>query len=183
MFTLENHIVKPNTETLLIKEFLAIWEYDKSPKKEKALYNLAYVFFLVNPTKVNPFYGYSEADRSLKILQHLKIKEIDLFPDTLLNKAISFYTDYWNNLSPAKAYYESALLAAKQLQMFFNKLDINKLNAKTGNPLYKPAEITKALKETEDVLKTLLSLKNKIEEQSFENVKTKANRDINPFEE
>jgi hypothetical protein len=183
MFTLENNIVRPNTETLLVKEFLDIWEYDKSTKKEKALYNLAYIFFLVNPTKVNPFYGYAEKDRSAKIIQHLKIKDTDLFPNTLINKAVKFYSNYWETLSPAKAYYESSLKAADQLRKFFDTLDISKVNAKTGNPLYKPAEITKALKETEDVLKTLLSLKSKVEEQSFENVKTKANRDINPFEE
>lgn len=66
MFTVENNIVKPNTETLLVKEFLDIWEYDKSIKKEKALYNLAYVFFLVNPTKINPFYGYPKKIEVLK---------------------------------------------------------------------------------------------------------------------
>lgn len=183
MFILENNIVKPTTETLLIKEFLNIWEQDKSVKKEKALYNLAYIFFLVNPTKLNPFYGYSEKDRGVKILQHLKIKDVDILPNRLLNPAIKFYKEYWENISPAKAYYDSSLKAAEQLQKFFNKLDIHKVNAKTGNPLYKPAEITKALRETEDVLKTLLSLKNKVEEQSFENVKTKANRAVNPFEE
>ena len=35
MFILENNIVKPTAETLLIKEFLNIWEQDKSVKKKK----------------------------------------------------------------------------------------------------------------------------------------------------
>ena len=55
-------------------------------------------------------------------------------------------------------------------------------NIKTGNLLYKPADITRALKDTNDILKTMNSLKEKVYQELYEDSKAKGGREVNYFE-
>jgi hypothetical protein len=59
---------------------------------------------------------------------------------------------------------------------------LNKVNPRTGNPLYKPADITRALKEVNDIIRTLNSIKEKVYQELAEDSKGKAGREINYFE-
>jgi hypothetical protein len=49
-------------------------------------------------------------------------------------------------------------------------------------PMYKPREITSALRDTYEVMKTLNALEEKVNEQLFESMKTVGNKEINHFE-
>ena len=49
-------------------------------------------------------------------------------------------------------------------------------------PLYKPKDISGAINDSEQNIRTLHNLKEKVEQELFEAVKTRSNRQINPFE-
>ena len=65
---------------------------------------------------------------------------------------------------------------------FFTTVDLNAINARTGNLLYKPADITRALKDVNDVIKTLASTRQKVIQEIAEDAKGKGGREINYFE-
>ena len=65
---------------------------------------------------------------------------------------------------------------------FFLNFDLNERNTRTGMPLYKPKDISGAINDSEQNIRTLHNLKEKVEQELFEAVKTRSNRQINPFE-
>jgi len=180
MFIIEDTIVKPTPESLMVTVFKNIWEKDKSSRKEIALKNLALVEFFVSPKKSNPFYGYDKADRKEKILKAISLDVKDIYKKEV-DEAILFYEDYIKECSPSLTYYNSAIEAANKMKGFFSTFSLSE-RTKSGTPVYKPGDITKALQDTDKVLNTLNTLRQKVEQDIYENFKTKSNRDINPFE-
>lgn len=180
LFAVENHIAKPNTETLLISPFKEIWERDKSEGKEIALKELTFVEFMSSKKKTNPYAGYEDDKRFNKLKETLF--EEDWEPDELIERALVKIKDFQEEASPTYQYYLSASRAASKMRTFFNEFDINERNERNGNPIYKPSDITRALNDTDKVLQNLNSLKEKVEQELFEQTKTKGNKTINPFE-
>ena len=180
MFIIEDGFVKVSPEALLIEPVKVLWEKDKTKRKEVALLQIAYVVFMLSPKKNNPFYGFKEEERESRIMKNLKIKK-DFIQEEDVVKFYDFYKDYLRESSPTLRYYESALAAAKTVQDFLGTVDLNK-KTKTGTPLYKPVDITRALKDTEEVVQNLFNLKDRVEQELSESGKTVRNRQINPFE-
>lgn len=180
MFIVKDLTVTIDPALLLIEVYANIWNRDTSPKKEIAMKNFGILYFLCSPKKTNPFYGYPKEIRREKVFEALLVKEEEFF-EKEIEEAILFYEQYLNEASPSKAYYESVLNASEKLKKFFNTIDFS-LRTKGGTPLYKPADITRALQDTDKVITTIHSLKQKVDQELFESNKTTKNRKVNPFE-
>ena len=180
MFIVKDLKVTIDPELLLIGVYADIWNKDTSPRKETAMKNFGILYFLCSPKKSNPFYGYPEEVRREKIFEALAVKEEEFYEEEV-GEALLFYEEYLNEASPSKVYYESVLNAAEKLKSFFNTIDFD-LRTKGGAPLYKPADITRALQDTDKVITTIHSLKQKVDQELFESNKTTKNRKVNPFE-
>ena len=173
----------PSPELLTLKEFAEIW---KQYPKEDAITIFSYIFFSYSHSKKNIFLGYSEQERPLKVISSLSGSDETLEmlknPTELIINAAKRLIQSEDEASPSMAYYKSALVAAQKMQDFFNTFDIRQKNLKTGAPFYKPSDITRALKETSDVLRTLQSLREKVEQESFEESRARKQRKVNRFE-
>jgi hypothetical protein len=180
IFIVEDYKVMPTAEALSIKAFKNIW--NSSDEKETLLSKFAYIEFMCSYKPTNPFIGYLDPEeRKQKIIEKIDmtIEECD---DDLIVEAIKVYEELQNNASPSLNFYMAALEASKTMIDFFNDVDLNKKNSRTGNPLYKPADITKALKDTYEILKTMNSLKEKVHQEIYDSSKGKGGRVINYFE-
>ena len=191
LFIVENNIVKPNPETLLIQPFNLIWDQDESERKDWAMQQFMFIEFMMSMKKSNPFNGYTDNDERLHyvLLHHRRLTKDSStgepnnpFDIPLVISAMEVYKEFQDKAVPSAKYYNSAVAAADKLSQFFLDFDMNDTNERTGNPLYKPADITRALKETSEILKTLGSLREKVEQEIFESGKGKAGREINVFE-
>ena len=180
LFTLENKIVKPNIETLLISPFTEIWERDTNPGKFVAMEEFTYIEFMVSVNKTNPYKGYPEDERRARLNKDI-MKHDDYVPDELVLKGITVLQDFQANASATYNYYMSVKKAALRLQNFFNTFDLDAKNEKTGNPLLKPKDITSALNDTERVLQNLTILEEKVNNEIFESVKTKGQKTVSVF--
>ena len=180
LFTVENRIVRPNTETLLIPPFKDIWERDKTKGKTFALEDFAYMEFMTSYKKTNPYAGYDPNLRKERIKADI-ITKAGWKEDKLIVEGMKKIEEFQMNASVTYTYYTATRKAAEQMKVFFNNLNIGDVNFKTGNPLYKPADITRAMKDSEEVMRTLDSLKDKVEQELFENTKTKGQKEISPF--
>ena len=180
LFVIEEHTVYPKAEVLLIHPFNKIWARDKSKKKVVALAEMSFIEFMSSSKSSNPFKGYGEEVRAIKI------KERILFPkkwkaDALVLEGMSSLVLFQTEASVSYSYHQAAKLAAEQMKEFFTNLNIRECNLKTGNPLFKPKDITSALMDTGKVLANLKELEIKVETETFEVEKIKSGKDISPF--
>ena len=185
LFTVENNIVRPTAEALLLRPFNNIWESDTTSKKDIAIAKFAYIEFMCSYKRSNPFIGYTNKDdRKLKIIGSLNIENAlnEILEDNNVKEAIDLYNKLQEEASPSLRFYESAVQASEKMIEFFESFDLMAVNGRTGNLLYKPADITRALKDTNDILKTMNSLKEKVYQELYEDSKAKGGREVNYFE-
>lgn len=177
LFTVENSTALPNTETLLISPFKDIWERNKN--KETAIKEFTFIELMTSKKKTNPYAGYSDTEREIKLKALLFDKNWK--PDNLILEGIAKVIEFQKEASPTYSYYTSVLEATEKMKDFFKTFDINETNEK-GVRTFKPNEIVMAIANTDKVLQNLNSMKEKVEQELFEQTKTKSNKQINPFE-
>ena len=180
LFKVEKKNVIPHTETLMVSPYKEIWERDESERKEFALEDLAFIEFMGSVKKTNPYSGYSEDIKRTKIIEDIITRD-DWEEDSLIVEGIRKLEELQRDASPTYNYYMSAKMAAEKMQNFFNGFSMSDVNMKTGNPLYKPRDITSALNDTSKVLQNLSDLREKVDNEVFEVTKNKGQKIISPF--
>ena len=179
LFTVENLIAIPNTETLLVSPFKEIWERDTTKNKDIAIKEFTFIELMSSKKKSNPYGGYSDNERFKKLRDMLFDESWE--QDLLIEQALIKVSEFQKEGSPTYSYYLSVLEAAEKIKDFFKNFDINERNDK-NIPIYKPGDITKALNDTDKVLQNINSMKEKVEQELFEQTKTRSNKSINHFE-
>ena len=180
LFVINDKIVFPKTETLLIYPFKDIWERDSSPGKEIALQELAYIEFMVSMMKSNPFREYPE-DKKDSVIRNEIISDKDWQPDELVEAGMKKIIQIQTDGSLTYRYWMSNKAALEKQIDFFENVDVNERNFKTGNPIYKPKDIPDAVANAEKVLTTINTLKTKVDEEIFESSKMRSDKIISPF--
>lgn len=180
LFQIEGKAVFPNSETLLISPFKEIWDRDRTPGKENAIQEFAYIEFMTSMLKSNPYREYPE-DRKDTVIRADIITQIDWQPDDLVLQAMEKVKEWQEDGSISYTYWMSNKKAAEKMIDFFNTFDINEVNPKTLNPIYKPRDITSAIADAEKTLTTLNALKKKVDEEVFESTRNKGDKIISPF--
>ena len=180
LFIVQDKLVAPNPETLLIDPFKTIWERDKTKSKEVATQEFTYIEFMASMKKSNPFKGYGENIKESKIRESV-IKIKNWSPDNFVKQGIVELKKFQTEASATYSYYISVKNATEGMQEFLNNVDLSERNAKTGTPIYKPKEVTSALIDTEKVLTNLKNIEVKVEEELFESTKTRGQKEISYF--
>ena len=180
IFHIENSIVKPTTEILLVPEFSFIWNRDKSAKKSVALKEFSYIEFLLSPKKTNPFAGYKEEIKGSKIVESLWKGEYWI-PDDSVEKACIQYSKFLEEASPSWRYYLAVKKSVENVKKFLETVDLQEKTEK-GMPVYKIGDIINAQKNANEVLKSLSDLEERVQQELFESSRTKAGKEINHFE-
>ncbi len=180
LFDINDKVVFPHAETLMIEPFKEIWERDKSKGKEIALKEFAYIEFISSMRKTNPYKGYSEKEKSSKIIKDL-FKDTKWKPDTLVLQGINKVKEFQMEASVTYSYFLAVKESVEKIKEFLKTVNLAERNFKTGMPVYKPKELTSALVDTEKVLANLKSIESKVEEELFEETRNKANKEISLF--
>lgn len=181
LFVLENTIAKPNVETLLISPFKEIWDRDTTKDKTQAIKEFTYIELITSKKKSNPYSGYPENIIGTKIKEMLKLPD-SWQPDELIKQGIEKVEEFNKEASPTYLVYRDALRTAEKTRKFLVDIDLSEVNERTGNKIYKPKDVTSALIDTEKIVQTLHSLREKVEQEMFDSVKTRGNKNINPLE-
>ena len=180
LFEINDKVVFPNAETLLIRPFKQIWERDESPAKHNALEEFAFIEFITSMKKTNPYKDYGE-DKKYEVIVDAVITQENWEPDELVKEGIEYLENIQKHGSATYSYYMSVKRAAENMKEFFDNVDLSERNFKSGNPIYKPSDITRALNDTEKVLANLNALKKKVEEDLYEETKNRSDKKISPF--
>ena len=181
LFKVERRRVIPNTETLLLYPFKDIWERDTSKEKKLATEDLSYIEFCTSVKNTNPYAGMPKSQVEAVVRKDVISRE-DWQEDQLIKDGKAYLDKMQREGSPTYNYYMSAKKAAEKMQDFFDNFDLTKdINVKTGNPMYKPGDITRALNDTSKILKNLDDLKQKVDNEIFESTKEKGGRKESPL--
>jgi hypothetical protein len=181
LFTIESKVVSPSTETLLIPVFKQIWDRDESLDKRFAIEDFSYIEFMASIQKSNPYSGYSENQRAEKIIKDIITRAEWDQNDPLLLQGIDKLKEFQAEASVTYNYYMAAKSAAEKMQQFFIGFSMNDVNLRTGAPIFKPKDITSALNDTSRVLENLNTLREKVDNEIFEEVKKKGQKIVSPF--
>ena len=156
LFIIENKKVTPNPETLLIEPFSKIWERDKSEYKQYAIEDLSFIEFVTSFKESNPYRQYPE-DTKHSVVKKEIITRKDWVKDELILEGIEKVKIFQTEGSTVYLNYLAVKKAREKVIKFLDTFDINKVNPKTLNPLYKLKDINDAMsglnKITEDIKK------------------------------
>lgn len=180
LFEVENNVAKPNTETLLISPFREIWGRDKSRDKTTAIKEFTFIEFMISKRKTNPYAQY-DIDLRSEELKKVIFDDPNWEPDDLITQGMEYLHTLQTEGSAGYTYLLAAEEGLRKMKNFFLRFDLNE-RTKSGMPVYKPKEITTAMNDLNENLKTLNSLRERVEQDIYEITKTRTNRDINPFE-
>ena len=159
LFRIINNNPYITEEALCINEFSVIWKRDESPNKEKAIQELAYIYFFIEYT--SPYNIYSE-DLKKTILNRDIIKIEKYKPEKEILAAIKKYDELQQ--TPSMEFLKSALVAAKKTQEYFNTIDYTERDEQ-GKPIFKVGEVSKALKECSGIMDTIEKLSEKVKKE------------------
>lgn len=180
LFIVEGQAVIPTPEVLLTSPFKEIWDRDEDPNKDNARAEFKYMEFMTSSLRTNPYKGYSGIQKEIKIKEACGFDQ-DWTPDDLVQQGMEIIEEFQIEASENYQYYLSALKAAEELKKFFSTPNILKSVDDKGKPIYKPRDITSALKDTESIITNLNGLKNKVEEELFTKKKVRSDKKISPF--
>ena len=184
LFELIGNRAKPVTEALLIYPFKDIWSRDSSTNKSNAIKEFTFIEFMSSIKPTNPYVGYSEDERREKLCKDIfdgKRKDLLLKQDKVVEDGIEYIKDLQYNGSATYRYYAANLEGANKLRKFFLDLDMSEKN-KSGMPVYKPNEITKALNDADKILTSLANMRSKVEKEIYDMERARGDKQINYFE-
>ena len=180
LFQIEGMAAKPHPEALLVEPIKSMWERDKSKDKERAIKELTICEFVSSEKSSNPFAGYHPDERLTNILLRIDMPP-DWEFDPLCQEVVDFLLHCQVEASMSFTYLQSVKNAANKLKKFFNNFDMNERNERNGNPVFKPAEITRALKDSDDILTNLMKLTEKVNKEITTTERTKGGNIVSEF--
>lgn len=171
----------PSIHALMIHPFKEIWEADESVEKTEAIKIFSYVELVCSPKKSNPYFGYSETDRPPKVKKEIWGDNPPEDP-TIIIEAVIKYKELLENDSITYSLFISSINASEELKDYLSSIDLNERTG-GGSAVIKPKDVTAALKEIPDVMKSLETMRNKVNGELLEEAKTRNSREIGLYEE
>jgi len=165
-------------EGLAIPAFKKLWDNDKSKDKEKALNEIKYVVFLVDPVK-SPYRDIDELMKESVIRADL-FKDSGWVPNQDVLDAIKKYTElrYTTTLKVLRA----AKTAVEQLASYFSEVDF-KLKDNLGRPVYDINDLATNLGRVGTIIKSLNTLEDAARKELTEGTRVKGGTEIGYFED
>lgn len=149
LFEFKNYKLTIADEAYLLKPFKVIWDRDKSKNKDKALMELGYVYFFVDP-RSDYQYIIDEKERSKAICEGEGIS--DWFKvDKEITSAIDFYKSF---KSMSSLLLDDTRVAIDKVRKFLRDLDLSLLDDK-GKPVYSINSITSTIKMIPQLVRDL----------------------------
>jgi hypothetical protein len=182
LFEVSGKTVIPTTEALLIEPYKIIWDRDTSPGKEQAIEDFTFIEFITSQLKSNPYKGYSKEKKEQVIVTECCKSRDNYKPmtDPLIVAGIKRIEKFQEEASPTYSLYKDALEGKNKVQQFLKTVDLTK-RTNQGAAVYKPKDVTNALLDIDRVSASLTKLKEKVEQELFDEIKTRAAKSISPF--
>lgn len=149
LFKYEGYKVVISEEAFGLKVFRQIWNRDRSVNKDKAIMELSYVYFMVDP-RSDYQYIVDKDERSKAIIEGEGLPE-NWKPDKVVIEAMQFYSSI---KSTSALLLEDTRVAIDKVRQFLKTVDLEALDEK-GKPIYTINSITSTIKMIPQLIKDL----------------------------
>lgn len=149
LFKFEGYKVVISEEAFALKVFRQIWNRDRSVNKDKAIMELSYVYFMVDP-RSDYQYIVDKDERSKAIIEGEGLPE-NWKPDKVVIEAMQFYSSI---KSTSALLLEDTRVAIDKVRQFLKTVDLEALDEK-GKPIYTINSITSTIKMIPQLIKDL----------------------------
>lgn len=172
IFEVRNGKLTLTEDALSYKALRAIWDDDSSDKKEKAMDAFYYIYHTLDPR--SGYAGMKEEHRE----ESVKRNELRAgFKKTkLIEAGYQFYKMMIYDADPIFPLVQAAKGAVYKLEQYYNNVDPH-------DEKFKITDLTKTLKDMSGLIKSYQELEVQVTEKAkVATTRTRANREINPFE-
>lgn len=149
LFKYEGYKVVISEEAFALKVFRQIWNRDRSVNKDKAIMELGYIYFMVDP-RSDYQYLVDEEERSKAIIEGEGLP-INWKPDRIVSEAMQFYSRF---KPTAALLLEDTRVAVEKLRKLLRDIDLQETDDK-GRPVYTLNTITATIKQVPSLAKDL----------------------------
>ncbi len=172
LFNYNDYKIDISPEAFALKAFRAIWQRDKSSKKEKAIQEFGYIYFMCDPRSSYMFY-IDEEDRANNIKQDEGLDK-KWKPDSLLLDAMEQYKRMVKTTSSELL--NRSRMAADKLGIELANIDFGRLD-KNDKPVYTINTVAAALKNLPDVVKNLIDAEKMVSQELDEKSTMRGGKD------
>lgn len=149
LFKYEGYKVVISEEAFALKVFRQIWNRDRSINKDKAIMELGYVYFMIDP-RSDYQYLVDEEERSKAIIEGEGLPN-NWKPDKIVTEAMQFYSRF---KPTAALLLEDTRVAVEKLRKLLRDINLQDTDDK-GRPLYTLNTITATIKQVPSLAKDL----------------------------
>ena len=149
LFKYEAYKVVISEEAFALKAFRQIWNRDRTVNKDRAIMELGYVYFMIDP-RSDYQYLVDEEERSKAIIEGEGLP-LDWKPDKLVKEAMDFYGKF---KPTAALLLEDTRYAVDKLRRLLRDIDLDEKDEK-GKPVYTLNTITATIKQVPSLAKDL----------------------------
>ena len=149
LFKYEGYKIVISEEAFALKVFRQIWNRDRTASKDKAIMELGYVYFMIDP-RSDYQYLVDEDERSKAIIEGEGLPS-DWKPDKLVKEAMDFYGKF---KPTAALLLEDTRYAIDKLRKLLRDINLEDKDDK-GKPVYTLNTITATIKQVPSLAKDL----------------------------
>lgn len=161
LFKYENYKVQISEEAICLLPFKKLWERDKTKNKDRALSELAYVYFMEDPAS-DYQYLVDREERSKAIIEGEGLKNWK--PDKQVKEAMGFYSSF---KTTSALILEDTRYAANNLRKSLREIDLQAVDDR-GKPIYTVASIISAIKQVPQLVKELAEAERAVAKEMVE---------------
>ena len=177
LFRYEGYNLTISEEAFMLKPFRDIWKRDKSKGKDKALQELAYIYFMEDSRSDYQIYVDKE-ERSNQVKLGEGIPE-SWKPDKLVTEAQEFYAGF---KSEAALLLEDIRVAITKLREFIKTIDLSAVDDK-GKPIYTLNTYTATIKQIPELITSLDEAEKSIHKEAVTSDKVRGSVEKAMFED
>lgn len=149
LFKYEGYKVEISEEAFALKVFRQIWNRDRTVNKEKAITELGFIYFMIDP-RSDYQYIVDEEERAAAIIEDEGLPA-GWKPDKLVQEAMVFYGKF---KPTAALLLEDTRYAVEKLRKLLRNIDLDEKDDK-GKPVYTLNTITATIKQVPGLAKDL----------------------------
>lgn len=149
LFKYEGYTLNILEEALCLKPFRALWVRDKSEKKERAIMELGFCYFMEDPRSDYQFI--TDEEERIKAIKEGEGFKPDWKPDATVLAAQKLYASF---KSTSALLLEDTRYAVDKLRKQLRDIDLDAVDDK-GKPIYTLNTITSTIKQIPNLVKDL----------------------------
>lgn len=149
LLTYEGYNLTIDPMLLTLKPFKAIWARDKTEKKDRAIQEIAYVYFMEDP-RSDYQYIVDREERARQIREGEGIRA-SWNPDGTVKEAMKLYSSF---KTPSALLLEDTRIAVDKLRSLLRNIDLEAIDDK-GKPIYTLNTVTATIKQIPGLIRDL----------------------------